>query len=123
MARKADHKREWFWRELIAGRTRTKRSVADLCWEAGVSTASFFVWQRKLRERDAAATIATTLPATRPAVSPALVPVRIVDDRQPDDIAIIELSDGLRIRIRSGCDATTIGHLLAAAAAAARGEL
>jgi transposase-like protein len=124
MARKADHKRERFWRELIAGRTRTKRSVADLCWEAGVSTASFFVWQRKLRERGAsAATIATTLPATRPAVSPALVPVRIVDDRQPDDIAIIELSDGLRIRIRSGCDATTIGHLLAAAAAAARRAL
>jgi hypothetical protein len=82
------------------------------------------VWQRKLRDRDAAAaTITTTLPATRHTEPPALVPVRIVDDRQSDDVAIIELSDGLRIRLRSGCDAATIGHLLAAAATAVRGAL
>lgn len=125
MARKADQKRERFWRELIERRKRSGRSVADLCWEADVSTASFFVWQRKLRERDVAATNATRLPATRLSEPPALVPVRIVDDRQSDDVAIIELSDGLRIRLRSGCDAATIGHLLAAAvaSAAARGEL
>lgn len=123
MAHKLDRKLERFWRELIARRTRTKRSVADVCWEAGVSPASFFVWQRKLRDRDAAAaTIATTLPARQLTGSPALVPVRIVDDRQPDDVAIIELAEGLRIRIRSGCDAATIGHLLAAATAV-RGEL
>ena len=121
MARKADHKRERFWRELIARRNQTRRSVADVCWEAGASTASFFLWQRKLQDRDAAAAIATTLPATRLAEPPTLVPVRIVDDRQSDDVAIIELSDGLRIRLRSGCDAATIGHLLAAATAV-RGE-
>lgn len=119
MARKADGKREQFWRKLIARRRRTGRSAAEVCWEAGVSTASFFLWQRKLRERDASAT--TTLTA-RSAGSPALVPVRIVDDRQPDDVAIIELAEGLRIHIRSGCDAATIRHLLAAATAA-RGEL
>lgn len=121
MACKADGKRVQFWRKLIARRQRTGRSAAEICWEAGVSTASFFLWQRKLRELDALA----TTPTTRSAGSPALVPVRIVDDRQSDDVAIIELSDGLRIRLRPGCDAATIGHLLAAAvaSAAARGEL
>lgn len=132
MARKADRNRELFWRKLVERRVRSGRSVADLCWEAGVSTASFFQWQRKLRERDAAI-IATTKPAacsTASRVSAALVPVRIVDDRvpirttvvadrQPAEAAVIELADGLRIRILSGCDAATIGHLLAAA----RGEL
>ncbi len=53
MARKVDRKRERFWQKLIARRKQSGRSVADVCWEAGVSTASFFVWQRKLRERDA----------------------------------------------------------------------
>ncbi|MGE0610348.1 MAG: transposase [Pirellulales bacterium] len=132
MARKANRDRELFWRKLVERRVRSGRSVSDLCWEAGVSTASFFQWQRKLRERDAAI-IATTKPASR--VSAALVPVRIVDDqvpiktaplktavvadRRPAEAAVIELADGLRIRILSGCDAATIGHLLAAA----RGEL
>ena len=111
MAHKADGKRERFWRKLIARRRRTGRSAAEVCWEAGVSTASFFLWQRKLRERDASA---ATTPTTQPAGSPALVPVRIVDDRQPDDVAMIESPDGLRIHIRSGCDAATIGHLLTA---------
>ena len=108
MARKVDRERERFWQKLIARRKQSGRSVADVCWEAGVSTASFFLWQRKLRERDASS------PAPRLVGSPALVPVRIVDDRQPDDVAMIESADGLRIHIRSGCDAATIGHLLTA---------
>jgi transposase-like protein len=76
-----------FWRNLIAQRQSSQLTVRQLCEQAGVSPASFFDWQRRLRAADQAA---------RSEVTPALVPVRVVEDRLAQIIA--ELPSVLRVR-------------------------
>ena len=75
-------------------------TVAEACGQAGVSSASFFQWQRKFRESE------------RRASSP-LVPVRIVDDRVA--ALTLELPHGLRLRLPGDCDEATLVRVLQAA--------
>jgi len=41
--------RESFWRSLLSRRDELQLTVAQVCEQAGVSPASFYQWQRKLR--------------------------------------------------------------------------
>ena len=107
MAKRVDPERECFWRELVARRESSDLTVAELCGQAGVSTASFFVWQRRLRKRKPARRSSTI---ESPLRSP-LVPVRIVPDRVDEGRAssvVVELPGPVRVQIPPGCDATTI---------------
>jgi transposase-like protein len=112
MARRADSNRGAFWRKLIEGRQRSGHSVARVCEEAGVSPASYYQWQRKLR-------------GTAPARSTAfdrgaagrLVPVHIVADAPIDrhesvGSLEIELPGEVRLRIPAGCDRATLQLVL-----------
>jgi len=101
--------RETFWRNLIDRRDRLRLTVAAACEEAGVSPASFYEWQRKLREADRRAE------SDGAAASP-LVPVRIVDDRVAQ--LTLELPHGLRLRLPEDCEETTLVRVLQAALAA-----
>ncbi len=76
MARRADFNRAWFWRELIERRRRSGLSVARVCEQAGVSPASFYQWQRKLRGGVAPVRNA----ASDRGAAGRLVPVQIVAD-------------------------------------------
>ena len=104
--------RESFWRSLISRRETLRLTVADLCEQAGVSSASFFHWQRKLRK-------AGLRPGhgSKPAVPP-LVPVRIVEDRVAE--IILEIPNGMRLRIPTGCDEATLQQVLRVALSASR---
>src|SRR5437870_5381631 len=65
---RASTSREAFWRELLARHVSSNHSVDETCRKAGVSTASFYAWRRRLG-------------ASSPSVErSALVPVRIVSD-------------------------------------------
>ena len=107
MATRPDPERERFWRELIARRESSGLTVAELCQRAGVSTPSFFLWQRRLRKQKPMRRSGTieALPRT------SLVPVRIVPDRVDDDRTspvVVELPGPVRVQIPPGCDAPTI---------------
>lgn len=110
MGRSLDSGRTAFWRELIWRRRSDGLSVSQLCAEAGVSTASFYLWQRKLRGGMPHARTATP---DRQATS-RLVPVRILPDApaasrsQPADVLEIELPGEIRLRIPAGCDPATL---------------
>jgi hypothetical protein len=112
MGRTADSSRVAFWRELIERRRRSSLSVAQLCAEASVSTASFYLWQRKLRKQAASA---RNHPPARPASSQ-LVPVRIVPDalahRDAAGMLEVELPGEIHLRIPAGCDAATLQVVL-----------
>ena len=105
--------REAFWRELFEQREALQLTIDEICERAGVSRASFYLWQRRLREADQQ----REAKATRPAP---LVPIKIVDDRQVN--IAIELPGDIVIRVPSGCDAVTLHRVLLAAVKAARGE-
>lgn len=96
MTRQVDPQRAVFWRQMIERRRNSRLSVDRFCEQAGVSPASFYLWQRKLRDE-------TTAP--RP-VQTDLVPVRIVPDPAAPAAGVIEidLADALRLRIPPDCD-------------------
>jgi hypothetical protein len=76
MGRRADADRAAYWGDLVERRRHTGLSVARFCGEVGVSSASFYQWQRKLRADTAP--VRNHLP-DGPASS-RLVPVHIVPD-------------------------------------------
>ena len=91
--------REQFWRELIAAWKQSGQSVREFCQARGVTTASFYVWRRRLAAHD----------RLRPKP---LVPVRVVAD------AMIEvvLPSGVIARIPVGMPASTIAEYVSALA-------
>lgn len=101
--------REAFWRNLLARRDTLRLTVGEACEQAGVSQASFYQWQRKLRESE-------RRPDRAAVPSTPLVPVRIFNDRVVE--LTLELPHGLRLRVPGDCDAATLGRVLQAALAA-----
>ena len=95
--------REAFWRKVIEQREALQLTIDEVCERAGVSRASFYVWQRRLREAD----LQREAIATRP--SP-LVPVKIVDDRVVS--ITIELPGDICVRVPQGCDQQTLACVL-----------
>lgn len=75
-----------FWQNLIAQRQSSQLTVRQLCEQAGVSPASFFDWQRRLRAEGQAAPSSGTA---------ALVPVRVVEDRVAQ--ITVELFQAVRV--------------------------
>jgi hypothetical protein len=111
MARKVDPQRAAFWRQLIERRRKGRSSVERLCEQAGVSTASFYVWQRRLRDKPIGSQLA------RPSQAD-LVPVRIVPDSAPaaptTGVIEIDLADAIRLRVPPGCDHDALRIVLSA---------
>jgi transposase-like protein len=106
---RSSSERKAFWRNLIARRETLRLTVGEACEQACVSPASFYQWQRKLRESE-------RRPDRAAVPSAPLVPVRIVNDRVAE--LTLELPHGLRLRVPSDCDAATLGRVLQAALAA-----
>ena len=117
MARRPDPDRESFWRALVARREPSGLTVVELCKRAGVSPASFFVWQRRLRKQQP---MHGSSGAIESPSRPSLVPVRIVPDSVDESRAppvVVELPGPVRVQIPPGCDAATIHAVLQAASA------
>ena len=113
MGRRADTDRAAFWGDLVERRRHTGLSVARFCGEVGVSSASFYQWQRKLRADAAAAS--NTQPDPRAASR--LVPVHIVPDALGGHDGAagtleVELPGEIRLRIPSGYDVATLQVVL-----------
>jgi len=97
---------------LIERRQHSSLSVAQLCAEASVSTASFYLWQRKLRNHGSSARNHRPDQPT----SSRLVPVHIVPDsldhRDAAGMLEVELPGEIRLRIPSSCNAATLQVVL-----------
>jgi len=110
MGRRSDGSRVAFWRGLIERRRRSRLSVSEVCERAGVSPASFYQWQRKLRA------VGLSQQATADREASRLVPVRIVADSPSGrDLAgalELELAGAVRLRIPAGCDRAALALVL-----------
>jgi transposase-like protein len=107
---------------LIERRRHSGLSVAHVCQQAGVSPASFYQWQRKLRGGRAPTRNAASARGSSAAARQArcdsqtesrLVPVQIVADSPTgrDESAgqlEVELPGEIRLRIPAGCDRATL---------------
>ncbi len=96
-----DAAKEREWRQLLARWRRSGQTIRDFCTQWQVSEPSFYVWRRRLAERDRAA--------------PQFVPVHVVADTPANTASPIEvvLGNGRRLRVGPGFDADTLQQLLA----------
>jgi len=115
----SDKKREQYWRELIDRQRASGQTVVEFCTKAGVSTASFYTWRRKLNTEATTAGRKTQPDRQRkkkepPAQMASLVPVQVLGGPSASDAAMeVHLPRAVMLRIGSGCDEHTIRVVLA----------
>jgi hypothetical protein len=99
MGRRADNAKWHVWRDRLARFESSRRTVLDFCRAEGTSTASFYLWRKKLGGGSVARTArrASRVLDGRPP-RPAFVPVRL--DAAPS--VEIELANQCRMRIPAG---------------------
>ena len=101
--------RDAFWRKLIAQQSCSHLTVAELCQQARVSSASFYAWRQRLKAPGGG----TSLPSS-------LVPVRVVADQHGGGEITIGFADipsptaAIRVGIPPGCDEASIRRVLRA---------
>ena len=106
--------RAGFWRDLLGRRASQGLTVDEICQQAGVSRASFYHWQKRIRGDNAQ--------PGRGERSSALLPVRIIEDDRvvaPLEI-VVELASGVRVFVPAAADAATLQRVLHAALTACR---
>ena len=118
----SDKKREQYWRELIDRQRASGQTVVEFCTKAGVSTALFYTWKRKMNA-EAATTGKKTHPGRQrkkkepPAQMASLVPVQVVADLRTSEAAVeVHLPGTVMLRIGSDCEERTLRVVLAALA-------
>ncbi len=106
--------RTGFWRDLITRRALQGLTVDEICQQAGVSRASYYHWQKRIRGENSQ--------HRRSQRSSALLPVQIIEDDRvvaPLEI-VVELAPGVRVRVPSAADSAILQRVLHAALAACR---
>lgn len=136
MSRTSSADRVAFWRRLIARQASSCVTVGELCRRAGVSTASFYAWRRRLKARDVVSKQSSrgkrSLLVKQSSLGKrsSLVPVRVVADHGAE--ITVELVNAapqtsltplptIRVSIPSGCDEASIRRVLCAALSARTG--
>lgn len=116
-----DSKLEQFWRRHLSQQSASGLTIRDYCRKHALQEPSFYVWRRTISERDQAAH--PSRDAT-PATQPAFLPVTFSDPQARHSAAPIDiqLANGCRIRVRSGCDRSLLADVLAMLHASARTE-
>ena len=110
MAKASRADRQRYWREVIERQQASGQSIVGFCSKEGLAPASFHAWKRRLGRSGRG--------VERESVGRALVPVQIVSDPKADVGRLeVQWPGGVVLRIQ-GCDAQTIGAVVAALSAA-----
>ena len=118
MARQRSVLTERMWRERLGRFRQRDLTVADFCEDEGVSTASFYVWRRRLRGGEVGSRDTGHLP--RPSQQALFVPVAV---RPVVTELRIDVADGVVIRLPLDADERLLRACLRAAVdATSRGE-
>jgi hypothetical protein len=103
-ARSADRRRHW--QAVIDRQQASGQSIVGFCSKEGLTPASFHAWKRRLRRPQRG--------TGRESANQALVPVQIVSDPRADTGRLeVQWPGGVVLRVQ-GCDAQTIGAVVAA---------
>lgn len=116
-----DPRLEQFWRRHLSRQPASGLTTREYCRKHALREPSFYAWRRIISERDQA-----TRPRhdATPSPEPAFLPVTFSDPQARHCAAAIDiqLANGCRIRVRSGCDRTLLADVLAILHASARTE-
>jgi hypothetical protein len=107
-ASRADRRRHW--QAVIERQQASGQSIVGFCSKEELAPASFHAWKRRLRR--------SRREIKRESANHALVPVQIVSDPKADVGRLeVQWPGGVVLRVQ-GCDARTIGTVVAALSAA-----
>ena len=113
--KRRDPSRERSWRRTIRDQQRSGLSVRDYCRREGLKDWTFRWWRQELARRDHEPS--TAPPGEPTGTVPAFLPVRVVEPEvvapQPAPPIEIVLPTGPTVRVPSGFDPRTLGHVLA----------
>lgn len=119
MARQRSVSTERMWRERLRRFRQSGVTVAEFCEDEGLSTASFYVWQRRLRGDGAAPRVPDRIGQAVPKQA-LFVPVAV---RPMVGEVRIDVADGVVIRLPLDADERLLCACLRAAVdATSRGE-
>ena len=111
MAKASRADRQRYWREVIERQQASGQSIVGFCSKEGLAPASFHASKRRLRR--------SGREIERESANQAPVPVQIVSDPKADVGRLeVQWPGGVVLRIQ-GCDAQTIGAVVAALSVAA----
>jgi hypothetical protein len=99
MSRPANPATARLWQERLQRFECSALCVRDFCDDEGVSTASFYLWRRRLGQQR---------PSAEP-TSPDFVPVHLLAPAPPLELL---LPSGLALRIGPTCEPALLGQLL-----------
>jgi hypothetical protein len=110
MAKTSRADRRQYWQTVIERQQASGQSIVGFCYKEGLAPASFHAWKRRLRR--------SRRGIERESANQALVPVQIVSDPKADAGRMeVQWPGGIVLRVQ-GCDAQTIGVVVAALSAA-----
>ena len=117
--KRRDPAREKFWRRTIREQQRSGLAVPAFCLREGLKDWTFRWWRQELARRDRQPS--TALRGGRDGepteAAPAFLPVRIadleVDSSRPAPPIEIVLPNGPIVRVPTGFNPSTLGHILA----------
>jgi transposase-like protein len=94
------------WRRRFREQRASSKSVREFCVEHHLTESNFYFWRKTIAERDR---------QNKAKSSTAFVPVTVIESpAQHDGTPIdIHLSNGRRLRVRSGCDRELLAVILA----------
>jgi hypothetical protein len=109
MAKASRADRRQYWQAVIERQQASGRSIVGFCSTEGLAPASFHAWKRRLRR--------SRRGIERESANHALVPVQIVSDPKADLGRLeVQWPGGIVLRVQ-GCNAQTIGAVVAALSA------
>jgi hypothetical protein len=121
-----DPKLEQFWRGHLSRQPASGLTTREYCRKHALREGSFYAWRRIIGERDQATRdqAAHATHDTTPRPGPAFLPVAFSEPQARHSAAAIDiqLANGCRIRVRSGCDRSLLADVLAILHASARTE-
>ncbi len=108
------------WVDRLARFEDSELTIAAFCLQEGVSTASFYLWRRRLHDSPSVAETSSTSTAAHAAV-PRLLPVVLAGaspmSGNPGHVALeLELPNQIRLRLPRDIEAEFVGQLLATCA-------
>lgn len=121
MGRRADHEKHCEWSERIRRRRQSGLTVAEFCEWEGVSVASFYNWQKRLRvaktRRQSVEWVTPEVRSPRSLQKASFLPVHVTQaaaTASPSTRIEIHLTNGVRVFVPIS-DSETVENTLAVA--------
>lgn len=103
--------RELHWRNILQQQAESGLSIAKFCRQESISAPSFYLWRRKLKERETEGCSKKHPVSAKTISGTHLLPVRIESSGPPESVRVL-LPQGMAIDAPSRIDPNALADLI-----------